>query len=60
VDLPAICFSWFLSLFTDYLPIEVYDAFLVDGLDILFRIALGIFRSNEQKLLECESNFTVY
>lgn len=23
VDLPAICFSWFLSLFTDCLPIEV-------------------------------------
>lgn len=23
VDLPAICFSWFLSLFTDCLPAEV-------------------------------------
>lgn len=23
VDLPAICFSWFLSLFTDCLPVEV-------------------------------------
>ena len=23
IDLPAICFSWFLSLFTDCLPIEV-------------------------------------
>jgi hypothetical protein len=25
VDLPAICFSWFLSLFTDCLPIEVSE-----------------------------------
>jgi hypothetical protein len=23
IDLPAICFSWFLSLFTDCLPVEV-------------------------------------
>lgn len=64
VDLPAICFSWFLSLFTDCLPIEtlfrVWDVFLVDGLDVLFRVALGILRSNEQELLECESNSAVY
>ena len=26
IDLPAICFSWFLSLFTDCLPIEVGTA----------------------------------
>lgn len=25
VDLGAICFSWFLSLFTDCLPVEVYS-----------------------------------
>ncbi|KAF9223253.1 TBC-domain-containing protein [Gyrodon lividus] len=64
VDLAAICFSWFLSLFTDCLPIEslfrVWDVFLVDGLDVLFRIALGILRSNEQELLQCESISAVY
>ncbi|KAI6147034.1 rab-GTPase-TBC domain-containing protein [Pisolithus thermaeus] len=64
VDLPAICFSWFLSLFTDCLPIEtlfrVWDVFLVDGLDVLFRVALAILRSNEQELLQCESNSAVY
>src|ERR1700730_12956802 len=27
VDLPAICFSWFLSLFTDCLPVEVWILF---------------------------------
>ncbi|KAG6829677.1 hypothetical protein H0H87_010517 [Tephrocybe sp. NHM501043] len=64
VDLAAICFSWFLSLFTDCLPVEtlfrVWDVFLVDGLDVLFRVALGILRSNEQELQQCESIPAVY
>jgi len=64
VDLPAICFSWFLSLFTDCLPVEtlfrVWDVFLVDGLDVLFRLALAILRSSEQELLHCESIPAVY
>ncbi|KAJ4492712.1 rab-GTPase-TBC domain-containing protein [Lentinula edodes] len=64
VDLPAICFSWFLSLFTDCLPIEtlfrVWDVFLVDGLDVLFRVALAILRSNESELLACQSIPAVY
>ncbi|KDR78593.1 hypothetical protein GALMADRAFT_244042 [Galerina marginata CBS 339.88] len=64
VDLAAICFSWFLSLFTDCLPVEtlfrVWDVFLVGGLDVLFRVALGILRSNETELLRCESIPAVY
>jgi len=64
VDLPAICFSWFLSLFTDCLPIEtlfrVWDVFLVDGLDVLFRVALAILRSSEAELLQCESMSAAY
>jgi hypothetical protein len=34
--------------------------FLVDGLDVLFRLALGILRSNEQELLRCGSIPAVY
>lgn len=34
--------------------------FLVDGLDVLFRVALGILRRNEQELLSCESIPAVY
>jgi len=64
VDLPAICFSWFLSLFTDCLPVEtlfrIWDLFFVDGLDVLFRIALGILRSNEDELLSCHSISSAY
>ncbi|EIN04001.1 TBC-domain-containing protein [Punctularia strigosozonata HHB-11173 SS5] len=64
VDLAAICFSWFLSLFTDCLPVEtlfrVWDLFLMDGLDVLFRIALAILKNNEQELLACRSVPALY
>lgn len=81
VDLPAICFSWFLSLFTDCLPVEVravvfvystpslklwqtlfriWDIFLVDGMDVLFRVAFSILRMSEQELLHCASIPAVY
>ncbi|TDL25839.1 TBC-domain-containing protein [Rickenella mellea] len=64
VDLPAICFSWFLSLFTDCLPVEtlfrVWDILLVDGPDVLFRIALSILLDNEAELLRCGSIPSMY
>ncbi|KAI0656439.1 TBC-domain-containing protein [Cubamyces menziesii] len=64
VDLGAICFSWFLSLFTDCLPVEtlfrVWDIFMVDGVDVLFRIAFAILRTNEQELMRCTSIPAVY
>jgi len=64
VDLPAICFSWFLSLFTDCLPVEtlfrVWDVFFVDGMDVLFRVALAILKINEADLLQCDSMPSLY
>ena len=87
IDLPAICFSWFLSLFTDCLPVEVrrtahpflyhtaclltlscffqtlfrvWDVLLLDGLDVLFRVALAVLKSHEAELLRCESIPAVY
>lgn len=33
---------------------------MVDGLDVLFRIALAILRNNEQELLQCQSIPAVY
>lgn len=64
VDLGAICFSWFLSLFTDCLPVEtlfrVWDVFIVDGFGVLFRIALAMLRNNEAELLGCQSIPAVY
>ena len=80
VDLTAICFSWFLSLFTDCLPVEVshrlypldedtdlsqtlfrvWDIFLVDGMDVLFRLAFAILKIGESELLHCESVPALY
>ena len=33
---------------------------MVDGLDVLFRVALAILRGNEQELLQCDSIPAVY
>ncbi|KAG9124962.1 hypothetical protein FRC07_009554 [Ceratobasidium sp. 392] len=64
VDLPAICFSWFLSLYTDCLPVETlfraWDLVFAEGLDALFRIGLAIIRINEPDLLACDSAPTLY
>jgi len=64
IDLPAICFSWFLSLYTDCLPVEtlfrIWDLFFVDGLDVLFRVALAILKCSESELLACQSISSVY
>ncbi|CAE6379883.1 unnamed protein product [Rhizoctonia solani] len=64
VDLPAICFSWFLSMYTDCLPVEtlfrVWDLIFADKLDALFRIGLAIIRINEPDLLACDSASALY
>ena len=39
---------------------RVWDVFFVDGLDVLFRIAMAILRNNEAELLRCESIPAVY
>lgn len=66
VDLPAICFSWFLSLFTDCLPVEtlfrVWDLLLCDkeGMDVLFRLSFAILKIGESDLLRCQSLSGIY
>ena len=39
---------------------RVWDVFLVDGLDVLFRVALAILKANEDELLQCDSIPAVY
>ncbi|GAA5820249.1 hypothetical protein JCM3770_003152 [Rhodotorula araucariae] len=64
VELSAITFSWFLSLFTDSLPIQtllrVWDLFFIHGTIFLFRIALAILKLHEGDLLECDSTASLY
>ncbi|KAK0549527.1 hypothetical protein OC845_003065 [Tilletia horrida] len=55
VDLPAVTFAWFLSLYTDCLPVEtlfrVWDILFIDGMVVLFRIAMAILLLSEKELL---------
>ncbi|BGP46409.1 hypothetical protein JCM10450v2_002253 [Rhodotorula kratochvilovae] len=64
VELSAITFSWFLSLFTDSLPIQtllrVWDLFFIHGTIFLFRVALAILKLHEPDLLECDSTASLY
>ncbi|KAM0751672.1 TBC-domain-containing protein [Meredithblackwellia eburnea MCA 4105] len=64
VELPAITFGWFLSLFTDALPIQtllrVWDLLFVFGTVILFRVAIAIIQMNSQEILSCDSAANLY
>jgi hypothetical protein len=59
VDLTSVTFGWFLSLFTDCLPVEtlfrVWDVFFVEGHAVLFRVAIAILKLNEAELCATES-----
>ncbi|SPO22937.1 uncharacterized protein UTRI_01615 [Ustilago trichophora] len=64
VDLPAITFAWFLSLYTDCLPVEtlfrVWDVMFVEGMVILFRVAMSILKLYEAELLATTSASSFY
>lgn len=64
VDLPAITFAWFLSLYTDCLPVEtlfrVWDVMFVEGMVILFRVAMAILKLYEAELLATTSASSFY
>ncbi|GAA6021018.1 hypothetical protein JCM11491_005966 [Sporobolomyces phaffii] len=64
VELSAISFGWFLSLFTDVLPIQtllrVWDLFFIHGTVLLFRVALSILKLHEAELLACDSAAGLY
>ncbi|GAA5859364.1 hypothetical protein JCM8547_002001 [Rhodosporidiobolus lusitaniae] len=64
VELSAITFGWFLSLFTDVLPIQtllrVWDLFFIHGTVLLFRVALAILKLHESDLLACDSAAALY
>ncbi|KAI5843197.1 rab-GTPase-TBC domain-containing protein [Tricharina praecox] len=65
VELEALTFQWFLSIFTDTLAAEalfrVWDVILcVAGSVFLFQVAIALLRLNEKALLRCESAAEVY
>ncbi|GJJ72248.1 small G protein signaling modulator 3 [Entomortierella parvispora] len=65
VDLTAVTFSWFLTLFTDCLPVEtllrVWDVFFVEGsMLVVFKVALAILWMNEKEIMKCRNGAAVY
>ncbi|KAL8997032.1 MAG: hypothetical protein Q9188_006424, partial [Gyalolechia gomerana] len=66
IELEALTFQWFLSLFTDCLSAEalyrVWDVIFCfnDGSTFLFQVALALLKLNEGCLLELDSPGAVY
>jgi hypothetical protein len=66
IELEALTFQWFLSVFTDCLSAEalfrVWDVVLCtnDGSTFLFQVALALLKLNEGNLLRCTTPASVY
>lgn len=68
IDLEALTFQWFLSLFTDCLGAEalfriwdvVFCTCSTEGSIFLFQVALALLKLNEGELLKCEAPGDVY
>ncbi|KAF4984531.1 hypothetical protein FZEAL_307 [Fusarium zealandicum] len=66
IELEALTFQWFLSVFTDCLSAEalfrVWDVVLCtnDGSTFLFQVALALLKLNEGNLLQCSTPAGVY
>jgi hypothetical protein len=66
IELEALTFQWFLSVFTDCLSAEalfrVWDVVLCmhDGSTFLFQVALALLKLNEKLLLQCDTPAGVY
>ncbi|CBX92678.1 hypothetical protein IAQ61_005950 [Plenodomus lingam] len=66
IELEALTFQWFLSVFTDCLSAEalfrVWDIVLCmhDGSTFLFQVALALLKLNEKALLRCDTAAGVY
>jgi small G protein signaling modulator 3 len=66
IELEALTFQWFLSVFTDCLSAEalfrVWDVVFCtnDGSTFLFQVALALLKLNEQQLLQCTTPASIY
>ncbi|KAH7040227.1 rab-GTPase-TBC domain-containing protein [Microdochium trichocladiopsis] len=66
IELEALTFQWFLSVFTDCLSAEalfrVWDVVLCtnDGSTFLFQVALALLKLNEPQLLQCDTPSSIY
>lgn len=63
VDISLVTFNWFLCIFVDSLPVElfmrVWDAFWFEGSKVLFRYALAVLKLNEAEVLKQTDYVTI-
>nr|XP_055033510.1 TBC1 domain family member 2A isoform X1 [Misgurnus anguillicaudatus]XP_055033511.1 TBC1 domain family member 2A isoform X1 [Misgurnus anguillicaudatus] len=64
VDVSLITVEWFLVLFVDSLPsrilFKVWDAFLSEGIKVIFRYALALFKYREEAILKIQDGAEMY
>lgn len=64
VDVSLITVEWFLVLFVDSLPsrilFKVWDAFLYEGIKVIFRYALALFKYREENILKIHDSAEMY
>ncbi|XP_074052874.1 TBC1 domain family member 2A [Macrotis lagotis] len=64
IDLSLITFNWFLVVFVDNLIsdilLRVWDSFLYEGIKVIFRYALAIFKYNEEAILKIHDSLEIY
>uniref|UniRef100_A0A671MKQ0 TBC1 domain family member 2A-like n=1 Tax=Sinocyclocheilus anshuiensis TaxID=1608454 RepID=A0A671MKQ0_9TELE len=64
VDVSLITVEWFLVLFVESLPtrilFKVWDAFLYEGLKVIFRYALPLFKYREEGILKINDSVEMY
>nr|CAH8822277.1 unnamed protein product [Trichobilharzia regenti] len=56
IDISAVTLNWFLAVFYDSVPFEtlirIWDVFLLEGSESLFRFAVAVLKRNQDMLLE--------
>ncbi|KAI8052507.1 rab-GTPase-TBC domain-containing protein [Syncephalis plumigaleata] len=67
VGAPPITFvtsHWFLTLFVDVLPVEcnlrVWDCLFLEGSEVLFRVALTLFKMHEQQICSIDDSLELF
>lgn len=56
IDISTVTFNWFITIFIDAVPFEtamrIWDCFVFEGREALFRIAVGLLKVQQSALLQ--------
>ncbi|XP_031561824.1 uncharacterized protein LOC116297689 [Actinia tenebrosa] len=63
VDISTVTFNWFITVYLDAVPFEtavrIWDSFLFEGREVLFRIAIGLLKLQERSLLQLSGHLEI-